>query len=278
MSDGYGGAAVVTAVPAGRGGSDLVHALSRGPVVGTFQVISGPAVTEILVLAGADVVCLDAEHAALDIASLEHHVRAAESVGGTVLIRVPEIAATLSRSLDTGAAGVVVPRVETAAQAAAAVAAVRFPPVGARGLGGGRATAYGLELGDYRRAANDSLLLVVMVETRAGLENLDEIAAVDGIDVLFAGPLDLASSLGVPAGGEVHQAAVRRILDAGLAAGRHVGLLCADAEEAARYAALGARLLMVSTDAMALARASSQQFHNTRSALPAHTDDQGTQE
>jgi 2-keto-3-deoxy-L-rhamnonate aldolase RhmA len=278
VSDGFGSVAVATAVPAARRGSDLVDALRRGPVVGTFQVMPGPAVTEILVLAGADVVCLDAEHAALDIATLEHHVRAAESVGGTVLIRVPEIAAGLSRSLDTGAAGVVVPRVETAAQAAAAVAAVRFPPVGARGLGGGRAAAYGLELDDYRRRANNSLLLVVMVETRAGLENLEEIADVDGIDVLFAGPLDLASSLGVPVGGEVHEAAVRRIVDAGLAAGRHVGLLCTDAQEAARYAAIGARLLMVSTDAMALARACSQQFLDTRSTFPTpHPENQGTQ-
>lgn len=278
MSDGFGSVAVATAVPAARRGSDLVDALRRGPVVGTFQVMPGPAVTEILVLAGADVVCLDAEHAALDIATLEHHVRAAESVGGTVLIRVPEIAAGLSRSLDTGAAGVVVPRVETAAQAAAAVAAVRFPPVGARGLGGGRAAAYGLELDDYRRRANNSLLLVVMVETRAALENLEEIADVDGIDVLFAGPLDLASSLGVPVGGEVHEAAVRRIVDAGLAAGRHVGLLCTDAQEAARYAAIGARLLMVSTDAMALARACSQQFLDTRSTFPTpHPENQGTQ-
>jgi 2-keto-3-deoxy-L-rhamnonate aldolase RhmA len=73
-------------------------------------------------------------------------------------------------------------------------------------------------------------------------------------------------------GGEVHAAAVRRILDAGLSAGRHVGLLCADAAEAAHYAALGARLLMVSTDAALLARACSQQFHDTRSVLPDHPE------
>jgi 2-keto-3-deoxy-L-rhamnonate aldolase RhmA len=264
------GDGIGTAPPTVRGASDLVGALARGQVLGTFQVMPGPAVTETLVLAGAEVVCLDAEHAAFDMASLEHHVRAAQSVGGTVLIRVPEIGAVLSRSLDTGATGVVVPRVETPAQAEAAIAAVRFPPLGARGLGGGRAATYGLALQDYRRRANDSTLLVVMVETRAGLENVKEIAAVDGFDVLFAGPVDLASSLGVPVGSEVHEAAIRQILDAGLAAGRHVGLLCADAEEAARYAALGARLLMVSTDAAALARACSQQFHDTRSALPAH--------
>jgi 4-hydroxy-2-oxoheptanedioate aldolase len=276
VSSGYGD--VGTAPPTVRGASDLVSALSRGPVLGTFQVMPGPAVTETLVFAGAEVVCLDAEHAAFDIASLEHHVRAAQSAGGTVLIRVPEIGAVLSRSLDTGAAGVVVPRVETPAQAEAAVAAVRFPPLGARGLGGGRAAAYGLALQDYRRRANDSTLLVVMVETRAGLENVKEIAAVDGFDVLFAGPVDLASSLGVPVGSEVHEAAIRQILDAGLAAGRHVGLLCADAAEAARYAALGARLLMVSTDAAALARACSQQFSDTRSALPDHPENRGSEQ
>ncbi len=271
MSAGYGGD-TGTARPTVREASDLMSALARGPVLGTFQVMPGPAVTETLVFAGAEVVCLDAEHAAFDMTSLEHHVRAAQSVGGTVLIRVPEVGAVLSRSLDTGAAGVVVPRVETAAQAEAAVAAVRFPPLGARGLGGGRAAAYGLELQDYRNRANDSVLLVVMVETRTGLDNAEEIAAVDGVDVVFAGPVDLASSLGVPVGSDIHGTAVRRILDAGLAAGRQVGILCADAAEAARYAALGARLLMVSLDAAVLARAFSQQLRDTRSVLPDHSE------
>jgi 4-hydroxy-2-oxoheptanedioate aldolase len=266
------GDSIGTAPPPVRGESNLVNALERGPVLGTFQVMPGPAVTETLVFAGAEAVCLDAEHAAFDMGSLEHHVRAAQSVGGTVLIRVPEIGAILSRSLDTGAAGVVVPRVETAAEAAAAVAAVRFPPLGARGLGGGRAAAYGRRLEDYRSRANDSTLLVVMVETRAGLENVKEIAAVDGFDVLFAGPVDLASSLGVPVGSEVHEAAIRQILDAGLAAGRQVGILCADAAEAARYAALGARLLMVSVDAAVLAGALSQQLRDTRALLPDHPE------
>ncbi|MFD2091472.1 HpcH/HpaI aldolase family protein [Blastococcus deserti] len=274
MSAGYGDD-IGTARPTA---SDLTSALARGPVLGTFQVMPGPAVTETLVFAGAEVVCLDAEHAAFDMASLEHHVRAAQSVGGTVVIRVPEVGAVLSRSLDTGAAGVVVPRVETAAQARSAVAAVRFPPLGARGLGGGRAAAYGLELADYRSRANDSLLLVLMVETRTGLDNVEEIAAVDGVDVIFAGPVDLASSLGVAVGSDVHEAAVRRILDAGLAAGRHVGILCADAAEAARYAALGARLLMVSLDAAVLARAFSQQLRETRSALTDHPENRRSEQ
>jgi 4-hydroxy-2-oxoheptanedioate aldolase len=223
-------------------------------------------VTETLVLAGADVVCLDAEHAALDVATLEHHVRAAQSVDGTVLIRVPAVGAYLSRSLDMGAAGVVVPRVDSREQAAAAVDAVRFPPAGARGIGGARAAGYGLAMAEYRGTADDELLLALMVETKAGLDNVGEIAAVDGVDVIFVGPVDLASSLGVPAGGQAHDAAIRTIIDTALAAGRHVGILCADADEAHRYAALGVRLLLISVDAVVLAGAFADLFHRARPA------------
>jgi 4-hydroxy-2-oxoheptanedioate aldolase len=265
---GYGTTPSGPSVPTAPRRRNLVTALDAGPVIGTFQVMPGPAVTETLVLAGADVVCLDAEHAALDVATLEHHVRAAQSVDGTVLIRVPEVGAYLSRGLDMGAAGVVVPRVGGRDQAAAAVSAVRFPPAGARGIGGARAAGYGLAMEDYRATADDELLLVVMVETRAGLDNVGEISAVDGVDVVFVGPVDLASSLGVPAGSPTHDAAVRTIIDTALAAGRHVGILCADADEARRYAALGARLLLVSVDAVVLAGAFADLFHRARPAAP----------
>lgn len=267
-SGGYGATPPAPSVPATTRRRNLVAALEAGPVIGTFQVMPGPAVTETLVLAGADVVCLDAEHAALDVATLENHVRAAQSVDGTVLIRVPEVGAYLSRSLDMGAAGVIVPRVDGREQAAAAVAAVRFPPAGGRGIGGARAAGYGLTMAEYRGTANDELLLVLMVETQAGLDNVGEIAAVDGVDVIFVGPVDLASSLGVPGGSQAHDAAIRTIIDAALAAGRHVGILCADADEAHRYAALGARLLLISVDAVVLAGAFADLFHRARPDAP----------
>ena len=188
-----------------------------------------------------------------------------------MLVRVPEVGAYLSRSLDMGAAGVVVPRVDSRDQAAAAVSAVRFPPAGARGIGGARAAGYGLAMEGYRGTADGELLLVLMVETRAGLDNVAEIAAVDGVDVIFVGPVDLASSLGVPAGGQEHSAAIRTIIDTALAARRHVGILCADAEEAHRYAALGARLLLISVDAVVLAGAFADLFGRARPAGPSPT-------
>lgn len=242
----------------------LRSAIADGPVVGTFQLLASAAVTEVLAVSGADVIVADAEHAAFDVPILEQFVRAGDVRGASVLIRVPGIGPDLSRALDTGAAGVVVPRVESAAEVEAIVRATRFPPSGARGLGAGRATLYGLDLVSHRDTANDDLLVVAMVETRAGLDALDEIVAVDGIDVILIGPADLASSLGAAIGSTEHTDAVSRILETALAAGRHVGIHCSGAEQAASYRDRGVRLLLIGTDVSFLSGAASADFR----ALP----------
>jgi 2-keto-3-deoxy-L-rhamnonate aldolase RhmA len=235
------------------GRASLRQTLNEGPVTGTFQLIGHPAVTELLALAGAEVIVIDAEHAALDVTTLEGLVRAGDARGASVVIRVPEIGSYLSRSLDMGAAGVVVPMVESAPQALAVVAATRFPPLGARGLGASRAALFGLDIPAYRARANDEVLVVAMIESRAGLDAAASIAAVEGIDAIFVGPTDLASSLGAEAGSPEHRAAITAIFDAARAAGRHFGIHCADADDARRYAELGARLLLIGTDAQLFA-------------------------
>ena len=234
--------------------------LQRGPVLGTFQVIGHPGVTEVLARVGAQVIVPDAEHAALDLGDLEQLVRAGQSAGAHVVLRMPAADVSLSRALDTGASGVIVPRVESAADAAQVVRYTRFPPVGARGLGAGRATAYALDLATHRSRANDELLVVAMVETRAGLEAVDEIVAVDGIDVIMVGPADLASSLGVEVGGTEHTAAIERIVTAALAAGRTVGMHCASVDDARRHHERGVDFLLIATDAAFLASGASSNF------------------
>ncbi|WP_227411727.1 HpcH/HpaI aldolase/citrate lyase family protein [Cryobacterium sp. BB736] len=234
--------------------------LQAGPVLGTFQVIGHPSVTEVLARVGVQVIVPDAEHAALDLADLEHLVRAGQAAGAHVVLRLPRADVGLSRALDTGASGVIVPRVESAADAAQIVRYTRFPPVGERGLGAGRATAYALDLATHRSTANDALLVVAMVETRAGLQAVDEIVAVDGIDVIMVGPADLASSLGVDAGGPEHSAAVERVMSAALAAGRTVGIHCASVDDARRYHELGVDFLLIATDVAFLASAASPHF------------------
>ncbi|WP_166875915.1 HpcH/HpaI aldolase/citrate lyase family protein [Salinibacterium sp. ZJ450] len=252
----YGSIPLGTAAPA-----SLRAALDQGALVGTFQLIGHTTVTEALVYAGADAIVVDAEHAALDLTTIEQLVRAGS---GRVIVRVPEISSAISRSLDTGAAGIVVPHVESAAQAVALVDAVRFPPLGSRGIGAARAAQYGFGMADYLATANDSLLAIAMVETREGLERVDEIAAVDGLDLIFIGPTDLAASLGTAAGSAEHRAAIGRIIEATLAAGKHVGIHCADAAQAAEYEASGVRLLLVSTDVAFLASTANTSFTDSR--------------
>ena len=246
----------------------LRAAIAERSFVGTFQIIGSPTVTEVLALSGADIIVPDAEHAAFDLPILEQLVRAGDLRGASVVIRVPGIGNDLSRALDTGAAGVIVPRVESAAEAEAIVRATRFPPMGARGIGPARATSYGLDIPTYRERADDELLVVAMVETRAGLDAVDEIVAVDGIDVILIGPADLASSLGAPIGSSEHTDAVSRILETALAAGRQVGIHCADADSAALFRDRGVRLLLIGTDVSFLSDAASANLRG----LPARED------
>lgn len=248
---------------------DLRARLQEGPVVGTFQLMVSPAVTELLSLAGAQMICLDAEHAAFDLSTLEQHVRAGEADGGCVIIRVPATGAYLPRSLDLGAAGVVVPRLESGAAVAQVVQEVRFPPLGQRGIGAARAARFGLSITEYLAVANEDLLLVVMIETAAGLANLEEIVAVDGVDVVMVGPTDLASSLGVEAGSDSHSTAVEAIFEAARRAGRLVGIHAANPDEVARYADLGARFILVGFDSAMLVSAAHETFRRSRELLDA---------
>lgn len=243
--------------------------LLAGPVLGTFVSVGHAANVEILATQGFEVLCIDAEHAALGPAEVESLIRACDASGVPGLVRVSGVGAEVSRALDSGAAGVVVPRVETPEEAAAAVAAVRYPPVGSRGAGPGRASAYGSQLGSYLATANDHTVLVVQVETRRGLDNVEKIVAVDGIDVVFVGPGDLAVSLGVPGGSPEHTAAVERIVGAAAAAGVRTGIFCLDTDQVGRWAAAGVRLFLLGGDLLFLGNTASEMVAGARGKLSA---------
>lgn len=238
----------------------LREALAEGPVVGTFQVIGHPAVTELLALGGAQMIVIDSEHAALDATTIENLVRAGDVHRARVLVRVPAMEPYLSVGLDMGVAGVVIPHVHDGDQARTIVRATRFPPLGERGIGPARAAVFGLDMATYLANADNELVVVAMVETRSGLEHVDEIVAVPGIDVIFVGPTDLAASLGTGFGSEEHLAAIGRIFDAALAAGKIVGIHCADAADARRWADRGARFLLIGTDSSLLATGASEKL------------------
>ncbi len=183
-------------------------------VVGTFSAIPHPVAIEVTAAAGLDFLCIDWEHSQIGRERIEDLVRAADVHKVPAMVRVPgHTPEWIASVLDAGAAGVLVPRVSTAAQAKAAVMATRYPPVGERGVGPGRASAYGYRIPDYLKAANESLVLAIQVETAEGLANIDEIVKVEGVDVIFIGPGDLSVSINAmgPAGADKLNAAIEKI-------------------------------------------------------------------
>jgi 2-keto-3-deoxy-L-rhamnonate aldolase RhmA len=166
---------------------------------GCWLFLAGGDATELLSLCGFDAFIIDHEHIGADLRTLVEQLRAAQASDTAVLVRVPSHDPVyIKRVLDVGVDGIVVPTLETADEARAVVAATRYRPQGGnRGVGypESRAARWGLAELDYPREYLDELIVAAIVETRRGVENLPEILAVDGIDLIIAGPGDLAADL-----------------------------------------------------------------------------------
>lgn len=168
---------------------------------GLLTKMPNPAALEMAGHVGFDFGIIDTEHGIADSEILEHHLRAADSVGIEILVRVGSAEKIESlRALDAGAAGIIVPHVNDAEGAEAAVGAAHYPPVGERGLAvSTRAGGHGSSpVAEHVRDALEDTLVVVQVEHADALENLEEITTCDHVDVVFLGPNDLAISLGYP--------------------------------------------------------------------------------
>ncbi len=168
--------------------------------IGTYVNLADPALVEIIGLAGFDAAFIDTEHSAFDFGLVQEMIRAADLAGITSIIRVPENnPKTILRVLDMGAQGIQVPHIKNRNDALAAAEAVRYPPLGRRGMAGStRAARYGMiGMTEHIATSNSEVLLVVMVEDKEALDNLEDIASVDGVDLLAVGPSDLSQSLGV---------------------------------------------------------------------------------
>ena len=174
--------------------------IREGPVFGPFMKTGDPAFVEAAGYAGCDFAILDMEHGPTCLQEMQNNIRAAQVAGMLPVIRVTSLSETaISQALDIGAAGVQIPQICDAAGARAAVRAARYYPKGERGVCRFvRAAHYsGMERSVYFEEANQSLV-IIQLEGREAVENLEEILAVEGVDTLFIGPYDLSQSLGVP--------------------------------------------------------------------------------
>lgn len=224
-----------------------------GSAIGTFVKMTDPCVPELLALAGFDFFVLDTEHVAVDREQLTNIVRSADAAGITPIVRVRENQQVeILQNLDLGWAGVQVPNVDTAQQAKDLVSYVKYTPLGIRGLSPSvRACGYGTcGVQEYIDAANANTMVVSHCETKTCVENLDEILKVEGIDVIFIGPMDLTQSYGVPgntADPEV-QAAIQTVTEKTLAAGKAVGTVAGTAEAAKKLIAQGVQYILLASD------------------------------
>ena len=233
----------------------------RRPQIGLWMGLAHATTAEICALADFDWLVIDGEHSPNDLRTIHEQLRVIAAYPGRhAVTRVPVgETALIKQVLDLGAQTLLVPMVDTPEQAAELVRACRYPQAdgggGVRGMAGARASRWGV-YEDYARRANEEVCLLVQVESRLGLQNLDAIAATPGVDGVFIGPADLSASMGhigQPGHPEVKAAiddAIARILRAGKAP----GILTLDPAMARHYLALGALFVAVGLDTQILLR------------------------
>jgi 4-hydroxy-2-oxoheptanedioate aldolase len=238
--------------------NNLKRALREGKQqVGLWATLSSNYTAEVIAGAGFDWILIDTEHSPADLESVLGQLQAIAPYPTTPVVRLPwNDMVMVKRFLDIGAQSLLIPQVNTAKEAADAVAFTRYPTQGMRGVAGSmRATRFG-RIKDYARIAHEDICVIVQVESKQALDNLDAICAVDGVDCVFIGPADLHASLGY-IGERLHkdvvpmmEDAIRRIKKAGKAP----GILADNEEGAKRWLAQGALFVGAGSDASLLAR------------------------
>mgnify|MGYP002564939663 CR=1 FL=1 len=228
--------------------------LKKGDCVfGTFANGISEELVEILVLGGFDFVMIDSEHSCSTAETNRRLLMAGESRGGNMFIRIPsKDSSSVLQSLDIGAQGILVPQVNSVEEARQIIQNAKYYPQGMRGVAVPRASDYGLSMpiSKYMLQENDNTLIAVQCENVKCLDSLDEITALDGIDVVFIGPFDLSQSFGIP--GEVFAEPIQKVIDQVLAVtkrnGKSAGIYTGSMEMARKYKDMGFTFIIVGSD------------------------------
>ncbi len=237
---------------------ELLGDASAGPPVGTWIMSASPIVAEAVGCAGFEWGVIDMEHTPLDLMGVVHLLQAVAATALVPVVRVPwNEPVGIKRVLDAGARTLLVPFVQNADEARAAVAACRYPPEGMRGMAGmSRASRFGT-IANFFAEANRDIGVIVQLETAGSIERVDEIAAVAGVDALFVGPGDLSGTMGHP-GQLMHPdvlALTRRAVQRAKALGKPIGTVGGTPEAVAQYRDMGFDFVAIASDLGLLMRA-----------------------
>lgn len=240
------------------------------PTVGNWITFPSPPLVELIAGYGMDWLMIDTEHGTASWETVEDMIRAMRGTDVTPLVRVGgNDPVLIKKALDRGAMGVLVPLVNDAEAARAAVAACKYPPDGIRGVAGTRANRYGADLPQYFAEWNRNVLVACQIETVQALENLEAIAAVRGIDVLFVGPNDLSAGLNRfrQFDDPEFKRAVKRILEQSQRHGIATGYMTSTADEAVARVKEGFRFVSIGSDARLVAGATAATYEKIRAGL-----------
>ncbi|KAF2085182.1 HpcH/HpaI aldolase/citrate lyase family protein [Saccharata proteae CBS 121410] len=238
----------------------LHKALKKGGATfGGWQMLPGTNHARAIARCNMDWICVDTEHGNIDDGQMHEAVAAIASCGVSPVVRIAANETWMvKRALDSGAHGIIVPLLYTAADARALVSAAKFPPVGTRGFGSPfpMGTFSNQSSTQYLQEANDALITIVQIETKEALENVDEIARVEGVDVLLIGPFDLGNNIGYPVlDGVVREElgdAIARIHKAAVDNGKRTGIYCTSGEQGREYADKGFHMISIAADMIAI--------------------------
>lgn len=229
------------------------------PSFGAWQMLPGTNHSRTIARCGYDWMCVDTEHGNIDDGSMHEAVAAIAACGVSPIVRVAANEGwMIKRALDSGAHGIIVPLLRTAQDARDLVQSAKFPPSGQRGFGSllSMEKFGGITPAEYLQQANDSLLTIVQIETKEALQNLDAIAQVPGIDVLFVGPFDLGNSIGHPIlDGTMHEElkdAIVKVQEAAKQHNKQTGIYATGGDQAREFVDQGFHMVSVVTDMIAL--------------------------
>jgi 2-dehydro-3-deoxyglucarate aldolase len=172
--------------------------LDKQITLGGWMQIGHPAIAEIFARRGFNWICVDLEHGAIELETMTNIFRTIDAYDCVSVARLPlNDPVWIHRSLDAGARGLIIPMVKTADDAENAIKEAKYPPRGVRGFGYSRANMHGIDFDDYIKTANDEITMIMQIEHKDAIDNLEDIVNVDGVDALFIGPLDLSGSMGI---------------------------------------------------------------------------------
>lgn len=238
-------------------------------LLGTLVTMGSPIVTEMLSKCGFEWLFIDMEHSPLSLNQVQLLIQS-KTKECAALIRIPSNDETwIKQVLDLGADGIIIPLVKTAEEASRAVAAAKYPPAGQRSIGLARAHTFGMEFSSYLEQANNNISIIALIEDKQGVENIDEILQVVGIDAIMIGPYDLSGSygkLGQVEDSEIKQA-IQIIHDACHRHKKPVGIFALKSEQAKAYLKQGYQLVATGIDFHYLWNAAKESLANISNAL-----------